>query len=297
MAAAVVEAIEHDQAEIDVASFALRAISRMAALAPAFVADALGAGPACSTRSARSSGPVAARTCSRTASEVLRRYRAPRDTEREAAAMEHARAHGFPAPAARALNETDMVMERVSGPTMLADLVARPWRVGRHAATLAELHRRLHAIDGPDWLPSPLGDGNSLLHLDLHPDNVILSPSGPVVIDWPNAARGPGAADDAHTWIVLACSLPPEGLFRRAVSLAGRRPFIAFFLGDIDRDGHREARRRRRLPAGEPHAAGGGARSGQGMLRKQGPADNGPRRENTPSWPAGCFRVTEDLPR
>jgi Ser/Thr protein kinase RdoA (MazF antagonist) len=167
--------------------------------------------------------------------QVLRRYRAARDTEREAAAMEHARSHGFPAPTARALDQTDMTMERLSGPTMLADMMRRPWLVPRHAATLAELHDRLHAIPGPDWLPAPLGEGSSLLHLDLHPDNVILSPSGPFVIDWPNAARGPGAADVAHTWIVLACSLPPTGLYRQILSLAGRRAFLTLFLRGVDR--------------------------------------------------------------
>jgi RIO-like serine/threonine protein kinase len=56
------------------------------------------------------------------AGEVLRRYRRPRDTEREVAAMEHARSHGFPVPAARALNDTEIVMERLSGQTMLGDL-------------------------------------------------------------------------------------------------------------------------------------------------------------------------------
>jgi aminoglycoside phosphotransferase (APT) family kinase protein len=166
---------------------------------------------------------------------VLRRYRTARDTEREAAAMEHARSHGYPVPAAQAISDTDMVMDRVTGPTMLADLGRRPWRVPRHALTLAELHKRLHAITGPDWLPAPLGEGGSLLHLDLHPDNVILSPQGPVVIDWPNAARGAGAADVAHTWIVIATSLPPTGLYRRAVSLAGRKAFLELFLRGVER--------------------------------------------------------------
>ena len=96
---------------------------------------------------------------------VLRRYREPRDTEREVAGMEHARAHGFPAPEARALSDTEIVMRRLEGPTMLDDLGRRPWMIGRHAATLATLHRRLHEIEAPDWLPTPLGEGEALLHL------------------------------------------------------------------------------------------------------------------------------------
>jgi len=166
---------------------------------------------------------------------VLRRYRAPRDTGREVAAMEHARSHGFPVPAARSLNDTDIVMERVHGPTMLDDLARRPWLVLRHAETLAGLHRRLHAIEAPSWLPAPVGHGRSLLHLDLHPDNVILGAAGPVVIDWPNAARGPGAADVAHTWLVLASASVPGGIHRRLVSAAGRGLFLRTFLGRFDR--------------------------------------------------------------
>jgi Ser/Thr protein kinase RdoA (MazF antagonist) len=167
--------------------------------------------------------------------EVLRRYRQSRDTAREVAAMQHARGHGYPVPAARALNDTDIVMERAEGPTMLGDMMRNPTRMHRHAAMLAKLLDRLHSIPAPEWLPSPVGEGNVLLHLDLHPENVILTAGGPVVIDWPNAARGPAAADVAHTWIVLACSLPPEDALKRVVALAGRRLFLALFLRNYSR--------------------------------------------------------------
>ena len=169
------------------------------------------------------------------AGEVLRRYREPHDTEREVAVMQHAAAHGYPVPAARRLNDTDIVMERVNGPTMLDDLARRPWSLRSHAATLARLHQQLHEIAAPAWLPASLGEGDALLHLDLHPDNVILGPRGPVVIDWPNAARGPSAADVAHTWIVMACSVPTTGRYRQAATQAGSRLFVALFLRHYDR--------------------------------------------------------------
>src|SRR5947207_9957905 len=104
-----------------------------------------------------------------------------------------------------------------------------------HAETLAALHRRLHQIDAPGWLDAPLGEGQSLLHLDLHPDNVMLTTRGPFVIDWPNAARGPGAADVAHTWVVIACSTPTTGLYRRALSAVGRGLLLRAFLKRFDR--------------------------------------------------------------
>src|SRR3954468_6555971 len=167
--------------------------------------------------------------------EVLRRYREPRDTEREVTAMEFARAGGFPVPHARALNDTDIVMDRLEGPTMLDDLGRRPWRIGAHASTLAGLLRRLHAIEAPQWLPAPVGEGKALLHLDLHPDNVIMTPRGPCVIDWPNAARGPAAADTAHSWIVCACSVPVAGAYRKALSVGGSWIFVRLFLRGFER--------------------------------------------------------------
>jgi aminoglycoside phosphotransferase (APT) family kinase protein len=168
--------------------------------------------------------------------KVLRRYRFPHDTELEVAAMDHARSQGFPVPSAQALSATDIVMDRVSGRLMLADMMRRPWLLPRQASTLAELHDRLHAIEAPHWLPAPLGEGDALLHLDLHPENIILSGEGPVVIDWSNAARGPAEADLALTWLILACSLPPSSALRRAASLAGRRLFLDLFLRRFERD-------------------------------------------------------------
>jgi aminoglycoside phosphotransferase (APT) family kinase protein len=167
--------------------------------------------------------------------KVLRRYREPRDTEREVAAMEYARGHGYPVPSARALSDTEIVMDRLEGLTMLDDLGRRPWRIDRHAETLASLHRRLSAIEAPDWLLTPVGEGHGLLHLDLHPDNVMLTARGPYVIDWPNASRGPGAADVAHTWLVIACSTPTAGVYRQALSRVGRGLLLRAFLKRFDR--------------------------------------------------------------
>ena len=185
--------------------------------------------------------------------------------------MAHARSHGFPVPAARSLSDTDIAMDRLDGPTMLADLARRPWRIARHATTLADLHRRLHAISAPAWLDAPVGEGSALLHLDLHPDNVILTAAGPAVIDWPNAARGPGAADVTHTWFVVACAAPPGGRYRRALTAAGRRAFIRLFLTRFDRQelrSHLETvgafrLANRALPAAERAAVERMARSGE----------------------------------
>jgi aminoglycoside phosphotransferase (APT) family kinase protein len=67
--------------------------------------------------------------------------------------------------------------------------------------------------------------GTRLVHLDLHPENVILSPRGPVVIDWTNARRAEEALDVAMTWVILATSA--RGLRARV--------FLDRFLSRFDR--------------------------------------------------------------
>jgi aminoglycoside phosphotransferase (APT) family kinase protein len=154
---------------------------------------------------------------------VLRRFRAGGDPEREALVMRHAHDHAYPVPRVLDVTADALVLERIEGPTMLHELRRRPWRLRRHASLLAELHERLHQIAAPPALPAA-GPGDRLLHLDLHPDNVILSPSGPFVIDWTNARRGDPALDVALTWVIAATSGGPLG-----------RLFLRWFLPHFNR--------------------------------------------------------------
>ncbi len=55
----------------------------------------------------------------------------------------------FPVPGVYDFSGPDLVMERLDGRDMLADLSSQPWLVGRHARTLAELNDQLHAIVAP----------------------------------------------------------------------------------------------------------------------------------------------------
>jgi aminoglycoside phosphotransferase (APT) family kinase protein len=87
---------------------------------------------------------------------VLRRFLRGGDPAREAAVMAHARRHGYPVPAVHAVTAEAMVLDRVDGPTMAADLRAHPDRLDVHAATLARLHDALHRIEAPG--------GGTLLH-------------------------------------------------------------------------------------------------------------------------------------
>ena len=140
---------------------------------------------------------------------VLRRYRdVGPDLEYEANVMRHVAAHGYPVPTVHSVDDADLVMDRIDGPTMMETLEAAPWKLVWHARVLARLQRKLAKIPAPDWMLAPTaapGHPESVLHLDLHPMNVILSKRhGPVVIDWTNAAGGPAAFDAALTYVEIA---------------------------------------------------------------------------------------------
>jgi aminoglycoside phosphotransferase (APT) family kinase protein len=168
---------------------------------------------------------------------VLRRSRGRRSLQKDAMVMRYVAQHGYPAPKVKELSAdgSEVVMERIVGPTMLEAVSRRPWTFRRHAAALARLHQRLHEIPGPAWLDAFSSGGDRLIHLDLHPLNVILSPEGPVVIDWANAARGAEPADVALTWLLMtAAEIPGRGL-RAVVGSALRVLFVRSFLGHFDR--------------------------------------------------------------
>jgi aminoglycoside phosphotransferase (APT) family kinase protein len=155
---------------------------------------------------------------------------------KEARIMAHVAQYGYPAPRVEEISTdgSELVMERIDGPTMLGVLSRRPWLLRRNAGVLAALHQRLHAIPGPEWLAPFVGGGDHVIHLDLHPLNVIVSPKGPVLIDWTNAARGAGPADVALSWLLLTAAEIPGGGVQAAVGRMARGMFVRFFLSHFD---------------------------------------------------------------
>ncbi|WP_370413126.1 phosphotransferase [Streptomyces fradiae] len=121
---------------------------------------------------------------------VLRRYRDGGDAAPEARIMRELAAHGYPVPAVARAEGPDLLMERLTGPTLLDAAVTGTVTPEAAGALLADLLVRLHATP---WI-----------HLDLHPGNVVLTPAGPVVIDWRTARQGPAGLDRAMSALLLA---------------------------------------------------------------------------------------------
>ncbi len=158
-----------------------------------------------------------------------------------------------------------LVYQRVTGPSMLDRLSARPWLVERLGRQCGALHASMHAADGgglPDHkayyrrmieragahLPpdaraasldrlAALPDGTAICHGDLHPGNILMAPTGPVIIDWLTTGIGPPAADVARTLFLLRSSaIPAEFPAAQRLAIAQvRRWFAAAYLREYRR--------------------------------------------------------------
>lgn len=143
---------------------------------------------------------------------VLRRYRDGLDATRELPVMSYLSASGYPVPRLGpqppSAGPGDLVLQRLTGPTMLESLLSGAMDGAEGSALLARLLAELHTI--PARLsPDP---EDRILHLDLHPDNVMLTADGPVVIDWSNTEEGPPALDRAMSALILAqVAVDPAG--------------------------------------------------------------------------------------
>lgn len=155
-----------------------------------------------------------------------------------------------------------IIFERVDGPSMLDIATTRPWRLWSCARALAELQFAVHQCAAPQlrsartsverridnapalsaglrrlvlraWAQLP--DGDRLCHGDLHPDQIIVSSDGMVIIDWADAVQGNPLADIARTSLILRVSPLPPGapLPMRLIVQAFRRMFHVEYLRHI----------------------------------------------------------------
>ncbi len=178
---------------------------------------------------------------------VLRLLRDPAAAllnDRQAAAIEAARASGLRVPAVLGVTTVwgrpGLIMERLEGADLLTEIGRRPWTVFSAGRISGELHAKLHEVGAPDgMLPlravlrrkigsssapgetlrqfalrvlEELTDGDRLCHFDFHPGNIMMAGAEPVLIDWTNAARGDPDADVARTILILRLGERPPGL-------------------------------------------------------------------------------------
>lgn len=152
-----------------------------------------------------------------------------------------------------------IIMERVVGPSMLDNLVRRPWTLPSSARQFAAVHAAMHGCQRPE-LPSQrdtliraveyapalpeksrdqvlsalrrLPDGDAVCHGDYHPDNLILSPRGVIVLDWLTGTHGNSCADVARTVLLFRIAVLPEGVSaaKRIMTQLLRRAFLASYL-------------------------------------------------------------------
>ncbi|WP_446214088.1 phosphotransferase [Micromonospora sp. IBSANI012] len=134
------------------------------------------------------------------ADRVVRRNRDGGDVRAEAELMAYLRAQGYPVPEVFRADGPDLEMTRLAGPTLAEALITGVADIRSGARILATLHHRLHALRAR-LSPDPAA---RILHLDLHPQNVMVTADGPVVIDWGSAREGPPELDLAMTALIVA---------------------------------------------------------------------------------------------
>ena len=173
----------------------------------------------------------------------------------EACAVELAAKAGLPVPSSYGLvkidNRSGIVFERLYGETMLEAMLRKPHKLPQLTRQFVAMHCQLHKSQCADFGPyrryladkiqrAPgLTDANQdrlinylnelpsdrqvVCHGDFHPDNIMLTKRGPVVIDWMTAGSGEAAADAARTLLLLTTGSPPEmNIWQRAVTALAR---------------------------------------------------------------------------
>lgn len=157
--------------------------------------------------------------------QVLRRLHTGALTYPNIDLLRHLNSLGYPTARIIEADGTDLILERLHGPNLLQALDAGEVSLSQGVRILLDLHSSLHALPLPPIPPVTLStdrmsgtsgtvarvpapatprSGTSMLHLDLHPGNVLLTADGPRVIDWESARLGSAGVDLATTALIFA---------------------------------------------------------------------------------------------
>lgn len=160
-------------------------------------------------------------------------------------------------------------LERLDGPTLSGHFQSKPWTLFQIGHVMGNLHRTLHttivnielpsqherlawklkaAIGLPEELRQQalailehLPTGNAICHGDFHFENIMITPQGPLVIDWVDTTRGHPLGDVART-VMLMGSIPyiddihispMERLAIRITTNIYRRTYHKHYSGDL----------------------------------------------------------------
>jgi aminoglycoside phosphotransferase (APT) family kinase protein len=115
-----------------------------------------------------------------------------------------------------------VLLERLPGQPALAAAARTPALAREVGRACGAVHALLAKVPAPPRLPAApattgAGAGARLLHLDLHPLNILVSGGGTEVtgvLDWANATAGDPVLDQARSWAIL--TLDPAARARRA---------------------------------------------------------------------------------
>lgn len=172
-------------------------------------------------------------------------------------------------------DRTGLLLDRLDGESLTRIVERNPLRLHQSARTLAGLQAGMHDVPAPD-LPevrsvvlaalerapfafldpagrdrvrravAALPDGDRLLHLDYHPENVFTTPAGGyAIIDWQTALRGAPAADAALSNLIFTEgeAWPGTPFLKRVLLAVSRREYARVW--------RKEYRRRTGLSAEE----------------------------------------------
>ncbi len=175
-------------------------------------------------------------------SQILKLFSAEvqvEEVEREAAMTRAAYEAGIPVcqvfETIKVSQRYGIIYQYIQGTTMQMIIQEKPWEGLRMASILAELHHRIHAckltsypsqrnaltikICGSELVTEKakeealhilgvLPECDRLCHGDFHPDNILFTCTGPMIIDWFKASVGNPLADVALTQILLRFGTP-----------------------------------------------------------------------------------------
>jgi hypothetical protein len=196
--------------------------------------------------------------------QILKLYR--KGWPRRTAEFEHRQAlasqqTGYRVPLAGEVIEINgrfgIIYQRVDGQTMMCKILDNPTTCIPFARQMADLHLEMHLREAHNMEPvterltwkiqtvqafdekkksillshlSSLPQDNKLLHGDFHPGNIMLTPTGPVIIDWMDAVVGHPLADVARTFIIARFGIPPEERINRLIFRTMLRIYLKHYL-------------------------------------------------------------------